>query len=507
MTKTRVLFLGIDAADKDLIRAWTDAGHLPNFRRLFAQTTWGTHTTPLGLYVGAVWPSFYTGLSPAEHTRYSPRQLVPGTYEKKHFRPEQVQGEPFWSALSRAGKRVAVIDVPKTVPTHGLNGIHVVDWGTHDPEYDVVRAWPPELAGEILGRFGRDEVGLCDGFRHTSEEYQALRDALVRRVERKADIIEYYLEQGHWDCFIAVFSESHCIGHQCWHLHDRSHPRHDPELARTVGDPMLDVYIAIDGAIGRLLDSAGPEATVIVMASHGMGPHYDAGFLLDRMLFTLQRANQTQPDQMQSTTFRFAKSVWHALPGFLRQRAKPVGHRVHNRLRATRAKFSGRACFQAPNNDVWGGIRINLAGREPHGRIRPGTEYRQFCERLIRDLKDFINVETGAPLVRDVLFTADHYEGSNLHYLPDLLVEWNRDAPIASVYSPKTGRIDGVYSKCRTGDHRSEGIFFLVDGQYAGGALLQPVSIMDFGPTMAELLNVSLPRTEGQSILRQLQPV
>ena len=50
-----------------------------------------------------------------------------------------------------------------------------------------------------------------------------------------------------------------------------------------MGDPVRDVYVTIDRAIGDLIESAGDGATVLVLASHGMGPHYDATFLLDRM--------------------------------------------------------------------------------------------------------------------------------------------------------------------------------------------------------------------------------
>jgi hypothetical protein len=31
---SRVLFIGVDAADCDLVAAWAEAGHLPTFRRL-----------------------------------------------------------------------------------------------------------------------------------------------------------------------------------------------------------------------------------------------------------------------------------------------------------------------------------------------------------------------------------------------------------------------------------------------------------------------------------------
>src|SRR6185436_19531560 len=53
----------------------------------------------------------------------------------------------------------------------------------------------------------------------------------------------------------------------------------------TIGDPLRDVYIALDAAVGRLLEAAGPDTTAVVLCSHGMGPHYDGTHLLEEILY------------------------------------------------------------------------------------------------------------------------------------------------------------------------------------------------------------------------------
>jgi len=113
---------------------------------------------------------------------------------------------------------------------------------------------------------------------------------------------------------------------------------------------------------------------------------------------------------------------------------------------------------------------------------------------------DFINVTTGEPLVKAVLRSADLYQGDNMRYLPDLLVEWNRSAPVSEVFSPKTGRIAGTYTKCRTGDHTSEGLFFIRGPSIASGQVQAQVSVMDLAPTIASLTGVELADVDGKSI-------
>ncbi len=66
-----------------------------------------------------------------------------------------------------------------------------------------------------------------------------------------------------------VFTESHCVGHQCWHLHDVNHPAHDPAVLAEIGDPLRTVYAAIDAAIGDVLADAG-DAFVLLLDAHGM---------------------------------------------------------------------------------------------------------------------------------------------------------------------------------------------------------------------------------------------
>src|SRR4029450_6963397 len=113
-----------------------------------------------------------------------------------------------------------------------------------------------------------------------------------------------------------------------------------------------------DRALGRILEQAGSDASVYVLASHGMGPHYDATFLLAEILRRLRDAGRS------------------AL------RPSPPAAEVAGSQRY----------FEVPNNDVYGGIRINLAGREPAGWVRPGAELDARCGELRR----------GAPRAREL---------------------------------------------------------------------------------------------------------
>ena len=436
---------------------------LPTFRSLLNRGLSGVTANPPGLFVGAVWPSFYTGVSPAKHGRYCYEQLRPGAYDfYRTNTPSFVKREPFWNALTRAGRKVAILDVPHTYPG-AVNGIQLAEWGAHDAVHGFM-SWPASLAREVEDRFGSHPVPTRCNAERGPMEFRILRQQLVTGVSQKADVIAHFLQQKDWDFFAAVFSETHCGGHQCWHLHDETHPRYNEEVARFVGDPVKDVYMAIDSAIGHLVNQIGSETILIILCSHGMGPHYDGTFLLDDILRGLENANAIKEQ----------------------------------------SDLSSRKCFPIPNNDVSGAIRINLLGREPNGIIQPGPQYEELCATLTGDLLSLVNPDTGEPLVREVFRTMDRYDGEYIDHLPDLIIEWNRAKPISSVYSPKFGVIHKEYRGCRTGDHKPEGMFIALGPSIQPGHLEQRVSVTDFAPTIASLLDVLLPGVDGKPIEKLL---
>lgn len=494
--KTKLLAIGLDAAEQSLIRRWMDSGDLPALAGLSKRAVRARTTNEPGLYSGSVWPSIFTGVSAARHGRYFYRQLRSGTYQTYHFGPDDLKHPPFWMALSDAGLRVAVVDVPKSPLTAGLNGVQVVDWGTHDPELPTVSCWPREFSEETTRRFGVDPVGQCDAADRGPEDYRDLRRRLIARIDSKCALIEHVLGQGGWDLFLAVFGDSHCAGHQFWHLHDPE-PGHraPPDLEGL----LKDIYVALDRAIGRLLEQVDPDTTVLVFTSHGFGPHYDAAALLDEIL----RRLEGRPAIHWPKVTNPVRAAYRALlPVDLRTRLRPLAARSFNLvervddLSASNDRAT-RKCFMVPSNDNCGLIRVNLVGREPHGRVRPGAEFDAFYEALAADLMEIVNLDTDQPVFKEVLRTRDHCRGGRIDDLPDIIVRYNREALIQRIHSKKIGTFARQSLASRSGDHRPEGLFFVSRPGLRPGSLDQAVPAMDLAANMAAALGVSLPDVDG----------
>ncbi len=490
----RVIFIGIDAAEASLIHLWIEAGVMPNLAAFSRNALQGVSANSPGIYTGSVWPSFHTGLQPGRHGRYFYRQLEQGTYKTSAFPANRLPVAPFWDQLDRHQRKVAIVDLPKAPLVELESGIQLCDWGVHDPDGPPCSS-PTTLATEITARFGKDPVGPCDLALRNKAGVAGLRAKLIERAQRKTDIILDLLGRRSWDLFATVYAESHCAGHQFWSLHDPSHPDHDANLLKSLGgDPLRDVYGAIDQGIGRVLAAAESEANVIVLASHGMGAHYDGTFILDEILRRLEGITTDAG----TGTLRKLQALWQKTPKGLRSRLMPISDRFHDSW--VGRDRSARKCFLVPTNDNCAGIRINLIGREPNGMVQPGTEFHAFCNSLVSDLSKIINVETGRPLVREVLRTAEEFPGEHQSALPDLLVLWDRTAPIRKVTSEKIGNLEREYSGIRTGDHRNHGRFYARGPSIAAGKLADAVHITDFAPTIAAMLNVELLDVDGKPI-------
>lgn len=522
VSRTRLLLIGIDGANPDLLLKWCAAGDLPHLSALFERGQW-TKTWGLeGFFIGSTWPSIYTGTGPARHGFHYQYQLRPGTYE--FHRPEEhglIHGEPFWRVLSDAGHRVAILDVPLSPLENDLDGMQIVEWGGHDRVYGF-QAHPPQIEDVVRSHFGPHPVGTpCDAVDRSTDDYRSFVDRLVEGVGRKAEMSCGYLREGGWDCFMQVFSESHCVGHQCWHLHDPTHPAYDASVASAVGDPIRRVYQAIDSAIGEMVQEAG-DCMTFVFSSHGMSHWYGAQFLLREILFQLEAARPPEPPA-QVRDLRFlalqgATQAWHLLPrpvrealGGLRRRFGPGMDELPARP-TPGVDLQQSRCFPLSNGLALGGIRLNLAGREPHGLLTPGAEAEAFCRTLAADLTAIIDERTGAPLIRRVLRVSDLYQGPHLDGLPDLVVDYDDSVATGStgvgsglgaqvrLHSPKFGLIEGANSFGRTGEHRPEGLLLAAGPGLGQHALTQPVSVLDLAPTWTRALGVRLANAEGRPI-------
>ena len=415
----RLLAVGWDGVDAALVDELVSAGRLPVLASLrHAGATVAVRPLP-GLGDDAHWASFATGLPPGVHGRFHHVQPNPGRYTDRHFDRKTMSVTPFWQHLDALGRKVAVVDVPKSPMATLTHGVEITDWMVHGPDGPEVRANTAELAQQWVQRWPNDPGFDCDIPKRSEAILDDHWELLQRRRARRTAALEEMVRSGPPDLMLAVYAEGHCASHHLWHR---------PEAVRE----MLE---ALDADLGRLIAATdGPPESVAVFGLVGMTADTTAGDVIEAALQRLEPSLMNSRLSLERTIRTLAR--------------RPIPDPKHRQRRAV---------YPLPHDALSTPIRINLAGREPYGMVKPGRQLQQLQARLTEELLALTDADTGTPIVTEVVMVSERYPGPRSDRFADLLACWDVTEPHRSAVSPTLGRIDVERPLRRTGDHRGGG--------------------------------------------------
>lgn len=498
----RVLVVGLDAAEATLLEKWTAAGRLPNIARMMSEGTACKLANCMETLPGAIWPEIWSGRSGGKVAKfYQPEQIHTGEAVLRRVLSDEIDArETYWSAASEAGCRVCVIDQAHAVLDSNLNGIQIVEWGLHDRTFGE-DCHPSELKTEIRERYGLHPVRRCDGYPLDVEGRQALLDDLLKGGRVKQQMVLDLMAREPWDLFTCTLSESHCAGHHFWHGVDPSSPFYRDDMPDAHRNALLTVYQKQDETIGKLIAAAGPGCTVLVIASHGIGPSHAGYQLLPEFLARMGMSSDSGAAPggwLRSLQYKIKNNVPQGLLPLLRAlSALGPAKAVQKRLGALRFPLESpnTKAIQVPNNRV-GGIRLNLKGREPNGSVAPGNEAKALLDELGTELLALRCPTSGEPIVERVI-TADEQFGTDHNPdVPDLMIVFRigRGA-IEACRSDRVGLIEIPYFSRRvhrSGDHAVESRLWAMGPGIPSGRELSGANTLDIAPTILQLLDVAL---------------
>lgn len=496
----KVLVIGFDGMEATLVERLARRGTLPTFAGLAQRGTTYRLDSCLDTIPDAVWLELTTGRSAGYlGCHWHPRQVFAGEARQRALEFGDIEARDFWQHASEAGRRVAVLDVPQTAPSPGLNGVQLHEWGTHERRGSA-RTDPPELAADLLGRHGvhplahdQRTLSRCDDHPDTPEGFAELRDALLAGAEKRTHLFLDLLDSESWDLFVGTFAEAHCAGHQMWHLHDARSPWHDPDAPLELRTAVERVYAELDAGLAAVLERAGPDADILVLLSHGMDLNRGGWQLLPELLVRLgygsghgvtSAARSRLPDPVK----RVLKAI---IPGHTRTRLQAAAGSLPEPLESPRTRALGVM------NGFCGAIRLNVAGRDPYGSVEPGAEYDELCGEIAAELDELENPLIDGPAVKEVVRTVAVY-GKDVHpNLPDLVIRWNPDQPvIETLQSSRAGVVSRpvrVRPVPRSGDHSAESRLWAFGPSFSAGETGEGGRTVDLAPTVLELLGVAPP--------------
>jgi predicted AlkP superfamily phosphohydrolase/phosphomutase len=447
---TKLLIVGLDSVEPELMEKWIARGALPNLAGLIQKGQNTALRNYAGFGNGVYWPSVNTGTDPSEHGRYFRKQVMPPDYVVRPFADDvDMKVPPFWADCEREGLRVAVVD-PVVTGMAGLGaGVEVTRWIVHGRTGGPASV-PEGLVHDLIERFGDDPLaGSADAEAARGMSHDEICRLSEQRIGIKVRASRELLEDQDWDIFYVSFSDGHDVGHLCWHLHETHEAGTGP---KGVDNPLLQCYQNLDAALGELMQLVVDDGQTFVITGPGMESNVTANPLLGEILRRLEgRPRKTSIARLTALGKRLLDSK--LVPQPLRAR---VG-RAKNLAKSAANRAAARRFYAIPHNHNAGAVRLSVAGREPNGVVQPGEEYRSLCDKLTADLLAIRDASGTRPLVSEVIRVRDRYSGSQLDGLPDLMVIWNRDADVRTLSSPKIGHLNGEHLSHRSGDHSVRG--------------------------------------------------
>jgi predicted AlkP superfamily phosphohydrolase/phosphomutase len=280
----RVVILGIDGLEWDVMGPMLESGRLPNFARLINEGAWGELRSLKFLESPMIWTSIATGKSPGKHgvtgftTKEGARRA--GAILTSDFRTART----LWDILGEREWSVGVVGWLVTWPAEPVNGYLVTDrfvygWDAGARSAEGI-TYPAELIDEIgdlrvraedvsdsdVGRFVRGDVPTTGTL---AERVTALKRLLATDAtflaadrhlarERPTDFYALYLKGVDGAC------------HLFWtDAFPESGPAPSDQEIELFGEVIARYYESADEIVGEFLDRVDDSTILIVTSDHG----------------------------------------------------------------------------------------------------------------------------------------------------------------------------------------------------------------------------------------------
>lgn len=281
-----MLLIGWDGADWKVIHPLLDAGKMPNLERMVRDGVMGNLATLHPDLSPMLWTSIATGKRPFKHGIHGFTEPDPDAGGIRPVTSLSRKTKAIWNILSQEEKKSVVVGWWPSHPAEPINGVMVSNLYTgHYPP--LGRPWPLRPGTVHPGRLVRNlaqlrwhpqklNAGHILPFVPRAAEVDQDKDHRLESLSRVicdgATILSAataIMTHEPWD-FAAVYFDA--IDHFS-HAFMRYHPPRQPHIPENdfeiYGQVIENGYIFHDKMLGRLLEAAGEDATILLVSDHG----------------------------------------------------------------------------------------------------------------------------------------------------------------------------------------------------------------------------------------------
>ena len=467
---SRVLLIGWDGADWRILDPMLEAGILPNLQALIDRGAKGVLKSTVPNHSWAAWPSFLTGMDPANHgvydifeRRFDTQKQLPVTYlsmKEKTFLPD----------LTAAGTTTLMTNVPLTFPAPKIKG-KLIAGGVLPKGRPYTH--PVELADELEAA---GKPFPINGMSWTTyfNRPDAFLDEALQVTKARVDSNEHLLETTDWDFASLVYVATDRVQHCLAKYVSPDHPNFAQLTKEPIAEKIRDVYRLLDDALGQHLAHANDDDLVLFISDHGFQSctralHMDK--LLGKLGFLKFSASNALFGPMQWGKVRaVARKVYDVL-GLHGKVSLPQPVNWKQTLAYTSVRSTGE------------GVSINLAGREPEGIVDP-ADFEKTRDRVMEALSEFKDPASGTKPVARIFKREEVFNGRFVDTAPDIIMEPAHGYSLTHAKSPIED------ADWLSGDHRMDGVVAAAGPHVSSNAFAEPARLIDIAPTVLAALQV-----------------
>jgi len=506
MIQRKVAVFGLDGITFDLIQPWLDEGCLPNLARLIAGGASAHLRSTIPPVSASAWPSFFTGTNPGQHGLIDFTYPAHDSYDLKVSNSRTRAIPALWNIVNQAGGKAGVVSMPMTYPPEPIDGFMLCSFLT--PSDDTQYTHPASLREEIATTVGSFPLHMSEKGRGTDPRrfVQAVKEMEVER----ARAVRYLLQHKPWDLFVYVFETTDNLQHEIWHVLDKTHPRHDADMAAAIMPDIFDYYETVDRLLGEMVALVPDDALTVVLSDHGFGPFHKFfhinNWLAERGLLKFRR---TPLSLVKRLAFHLGVTPINALKWVMRLHLSSMRKNV----KRGRGRGMLRRVFLSFDDVDWartrafsvgnfGQVYLNVRGKRSNG-IVTADEYEALRDQIAAAALALRDPADGGQIVQQVYRREKVFHGPSLDRLPDLVLHTDRARYVSFGHAEFGSNRVIEPSVGQTGHHHMVGVLVLKGPGVRQGLTMDEVGMLDLVPTILYYMGLTIPAYMDGKVLSQ----
>ncbi len=489
---TKIAVIGLDGCSWNLLNPWIQSGDLSNFNSFMKKGTYGKFKSTYPPFTIPAWPSILTSKNPETLNIYSFTRRVKNSYEIS-FVKVSYDGA-IWEILNKANRRCYIINIPFTVlPKESeINGIFV-----RDPIMNIGKYTNDERIKNLIEDIGYQlDLPL---FKRGKE--LSYLENIINRSTKQFMLIEKLLDDN-WELLFYVNFLTDQISHNFWKYLDRNHPDFIEDNRIVI--LIRKFYNIVDKFLGKVAEKSD---ILFIISDHGFGPlYYDLslnywlalkGFLNFKKYNPVALVKYRVTKLISSLTTPLIKPIFNKMANFL---LKYKSENSKHRLPILKYINWGETHAYSIH---YGGININLKGREPEGIVEI-TDYDKLRSKIINLVLKLKDPE-GRSVVESAIKVEKLYKNPSPEIFPDIVLKFKNISKYANKMDLYGGLKDSLFYKSdKSGNHNLHGIFLAYGNGIKNDYEIHNAEFCDLFPTILHILSVPSPNNIVGKILQDI---